>query len=200
MMRIWWFVITFLFTKSPQPENSKGTFRSSSQTNTCPRNYHTRWRLLTVFLLLIVKQRNSFEYYINLLHNFNWFGMFQVHFCAGFRACWNTTPLWPHGWSHCTRKWRRHLHQLVSGLLYLTGGLICDWDYALLNGVLSTTFTIILCLRKRVLRTRVKMTIFRVKSFSILINNTSSSALYAELRSFGFFLVFNGVSSNVCEP
>ena len=37
-----------LFTKLPWPGDSEGTFRSSSQTATCPPVYHTRRRLHTV--------------------------------------------------------------------------------------------------------------------------------------------------------
>ena len=37
-----------LFTKLAWPEDSEGTFRSSSQAATCPPVYHTRWRLHTV--------------------------------------------------------------------------------------------------------------------------------------------------------
>ena len=40
-----------LFTKLPWPEDSEGTFRSSSQAATCPPVYHTRWRLHTVPLI-----------------------------------------------------------------------------------------------------------------------------------------------------
>ena len=37
-----------LFTKLPWPENSEGTFQSSSQAASCPTVYHTQRRLHTV--------------------------------------------------------------------------------------------------------------------------------------------------------
>ena len=40
-----------LFTKLHWPGDSEGTFRSSSQTATCPPVYHTRWRLHNLRLI-----------------------------------------------------------------------------------------------------------------------------------------------------
>ena len=59
IMQLVFTIIASILTKLPRPKDNKETFRTSSQTATCPPVYHTRQKLHTVFSNVKVKQESS---------------------------------------------------------------------------------------------------------------------------------------------